>query len=70
MTIFQVILSNSILCNRSAMCELQDEFCRSADSQLHSINPFSLIKRFFVAQIISRVLSSANDNLYRAIIEG
>lgn len=70
MTIFQVILSNSILCNRSAMCELQDEFCRSADSQLHSINPFSLIKRFFVAQIISGVLSSANDNLYSAIIEG
>ena len=70
MTIFEVILSDSIMCDCSAMSELEDEFNGSADTHLYSIYPFSLIEWFFVTQIISSVLSSANDNFYCAIIEG
>lgn len=69
MTIFEVILSDSIMCNCSAMSELEDEFDGSADTHLNSIYPFSLIEWLFVTQIVSSVLSSANDNFYCAIIE-
>jgi hypothetical protein len=69
MTIFKIILSSTIKCSCSPLSELEDKLSWGTDTQLYSIDPFYLIQLFLIAQIISRILSSINDNLYGSIIE-
>ena len=66
--ISEVILSNCIVSNSSSMSKLHDKLNWSPHSQLHSVDPLGVIKRFFISQVIRRVLASAYHNLNSAIV--
>ncbi len=68
MAICQVVSPHCIMCKLPTTGEFQDELGRGTDAKLHPVDPLSLIERFIIAELVTRIVPPANHDLDRTIV--